>query len=177
MLTSSTSISAPLPLASKRKPRPKAPNTAAIWDSLATARGDKGKGKEQEKGTEEGEEMDMELKKEKKTVKEKENENEIREKDLNETEVSLPIDPISPRKNLASQQVPSIITHRRKKETRTATSVSENREKQARFGPLPVNGHTPCSPTLFLDDSISTNFSRRSKRLNDPVQHKVSFKS
>ena len=76
MLTS-TSISAPLPaLPSKRKLKPKAPNTAAIWDSLASSRGYKGKGKEkeQDRKTEEDKEKELE--------REKENANEIGSNDL-----------------------------------------------------------------------------------------------
>lgn len=173
MLTSA-SISAPLPsLPCKRKPKPKAPNTAAIWDSLASARGDKGKGKEREQDTEknkETEEKEKELEKEKKTANEKENANEIGENDLNGKEPSLPIDSISFReqtKPASFQQVTSNFTQKRKRETRTATAVSENREKHAKFAPLSINGHTPCPPTPLLDESISVSISRRSKRLQE----------
>ena len=173
MLTSA-SISAPLPsLPCKRKPKPKAPNTAAIWDSLASARGDKGKGKEREQDTEknkETEEKEKELEKEKKTANEKENANEIGENDLNGKEPSLPIDSISFReqtKPASFQQVTSNFTQKRKRETRTATAVSENREKHAKFAPLSINGHTPCPPTPLQDESISASISRRSKRLQE----------
>jgi len=178
MLTSA-SISAPLlALPSKRRPKPKAPNTAAIWDSLASARGDKGKGKEKEQETEE----EKEPEKEKKLAKEKENE--IGEKDLNGKEVSLPTDPIALRAQIdpgSLQQVTSVFTQRRKKETRTATTISE---KQAKFAPLSINGHRPCPPTPLLDESISVSLSRRSKRLkqpdtrnppSEPVKPKVRF--
>lgn len=171
MLTS-TSISAPLPsLPSKRKLKPKAPNTAAIWDSLSSARGYKGKGKEKEQDREVEEEKEKELEKEKKTAKEKENTNEIGEKDLNGKEVSLPIDPNSLRVQTASaslQPISSISTQTRKRKMGTATTISENREKQARFAPLSINGHASCPPTPFQDESISTNLSRRSSRLKEP---------
>lgn len=165
MLTS-TSISAPLPaLPSKRKLKPKAPNTAAIWDSLASSRGYKGKGKEKEQDRETEEDKEKELE------REKENANEIGEKDLNGREVSLPIDPTALRAqtNSASlQPVTSISTQRRKKKIGTATTISENREKQARFAPLSINGHTSCPPTPLLDESISASLSRRSSRLKEP---------
>ncbi|KAF8806665.1 hypothetical protein BYT27DRAFT_7233998 [Phlegmacium glaucopus] len=168
MLTSA-SVSAPLPpLPSKRKPKPKAPNTAAIWDSLASARGDKGKGKEREQETEE----EKELEREKKAEKEKENANEM---DLNGKEVSLPIDPIAlgaQIKPTSPHQVTSILSQRGKKETRISTTISENREKQAKFAPLSINGHTPCPPTSLLDEPISASLSRRSKRLKEPDARK-----
>lgn len=166
MLTS-TSISAPLPpLPSKRKSKPKAPNTAAIWDSLATARSDNGKGKEKEKATD----GDKETEEHKQTAKEKENANELGEKDLNGKEVSLSIDPVT---LLRTQTRQSMVTLKRKRETGTAT-VSERREKQARFAPLSINGHTPCTPAPLLDESISAGLSRRSKRLNAPYARKPS---
>ena len=183
MLTS-TSVSAPLPpLPSKRKLKPKAPNTAAIWDNLASARGYLGKGKEKDQGweTEEDKEKELEKEKEKKMAKEKENSNEIGEKDLNGKEVSLPIDPAA----LRAQPVSSISTQRRKKKIGT-TTISENREKQARFAPLSINGHTSCPPTPLLDESISASLSRRSSRLKEPnakkpppeaVKLSVSFES
>ena len=175
MLTS-TSISAPLPpLPSKRKLKPKAPNTAAIWDNLASARGYKGKGKEKEQGWETEEDKEKEPEKEKKTAKEKENANEIGEKDLNGKEASLPIDPTALRvqTNSASlQPVSSISTQRRKKKMGTATTISENREKQARFAPLSINGHTSCPSTPLLDESVSTSLSRRSGRLKEPIGKK-----
>jgi helicase SWR1 len=171
MLTSA-SIPAPLPpLPSKRKLKPKAPNTTAIWDSLASARGYKGKGKEKEQDRETEEEKEKELEKEEKTAKEKENANEIGEKDLNGKEVSLPVDPTALREqtNSASlQPVTSISTQRRKRKMGTATTISENREKQTRFAPLSINGHTSCPPTPLLDESISTSLSRRSSRLKEP---------
>ena len=173
MLTS-TSISAPLPpLRSKRKLKPKAPNTAAIWDNLASARGYKGKGKEKEQDweiTEEEKEKAEEPEKEKKTTKEKENANEIGEKDLNGKEVSLPIDiatvALKAQTNSTSlQPVSSISTQGRKRKMGSTTTISENREKQTRFAPLLINGHTSCPPTSLLDESISTGLSRRSSRL------------
>ena len=172
MLTS-TSISAPLPpLPSKRKLKPKAPNTAAIWDSLASARGYKGKGKEKEQDWETTEEeKEKEPEKEKKTTKEKENANEIGEKDLNGKEVSLPIDSttLKAQTNFTSiQPISSISTQRRKRKLGAATTTSENREKQTRFAPLSINGHTSCPPTPLLDESISTSLSRRSSRLKEP---------
>ena len=175
MLTSS-SISAPLPpLPSKRKLKPKAPNTAAIWDNLASARGYKGKGKEKEKDwetTEEDKEKEPET--EKKTADEKENANEMGEKDLNGKEVSLPIDTTALKAQTNStslQPVSSISTQRKKRKLGTPTTVSENREKQTRFAPLSINGHTSCPPTL-LDESISTSLSRRSSRLKEPNSKK-----
>ena len=170
MLTS-TSISAPLPpLPSKRKPKPKAPNTAAIWDSLASARGDKGKEKEPEQDKEAEVDKEKELEKEKR-MDEKENANEMGEKDMNEKDFSLPIDPIALRpqtKPASLQPVTSIFTQRKKKEIGTAITISENSEKQARFAPLSINGHTSCPPTPLLDESISTSLSRRSNRLKEP---------
>lgn len=164
MLTS-TSVSAPLPpLPSKRKLKPKAPNTAAIWDNLTSARGYKGKGKEKEQSWETEEDKEKELEKEKKTAKEKENANEIGGKDLNGKEVSLPTDPTA----LKAQPVSSISTQRRKKKMGPTTTISENREKQARFAPLSINGHTSCPPTPLLDESISASLSRRSSRLKEP---------
>jgi hypothetical protein len=178
MLTS-TSISAPLPpLPSKRKLKPKAPNTAAIWDSLASARGYKGKGKEkeQDRETTEEEEKEKEKESESKTPKEKENANEIGEKELNGKEFSLPIDltALKPQTDSTSiQPVSSISTQRRKKKMGTATTISENREKQTRFAPLTINGHTTCPPTPLLDESISTSLSRRSSRLlKEPIAMK-----
>lgn len=169
MLTS-TSISAPLPpLPSKRKPKPKAPNTAVIWDSLASARGDKGKGKEKEPQQEIEQNKEVEVEKEKKAAKEKENANETGE-DLNGKDVSLPIGPIAQTKSPSLQQVTSVFTQRRKRDTRTVTTISENREKQAKFAPLSVNGHASCPTTPLLDESISTSFSRRSKRLKTDVR-------
>ena len=171
MLTS-TSISAPLPPSpSKRKLKPKAPNTAAIWDNLPSARGYKGKGKEKEQDMETEEDQEKELEKEKKTAKEKENANEIGEKDLNGKEVSLPIDPNPFRAQRNSvQPVTSISTQGRKKRMGTTTTISENREKQGRLAPLSINGHTSCPP--LLDESISTNLSRRSSRLKEPIAKK-----
>lgn len=172
MLTS-TSISVPLPpLPSKRKLKPKAPNTAAIWDSLASARGNKGKGKEKEQDWEAAEESE----KESKAAKEKENANEIGEIGVNGKEVFLPIDPIALKTQTNStliQPISSISTQRRKKKTGTTTTLSENREKQTRFAPLPINGHTSCPPTPLLDETISTSLSRRSSRLlKEPIAKK-----
>jgi hypothetical protein len=187
MLTS-TSISAPLPpLPSKRKLKPKAPNTAAIWESLAGARGDKGKGKEKEPEQDKDKEEDKEkeFEKEKKTANEKENANGRGEKDINGKEVSLPIDPIALRaqtKHASLQQpVTSILTQRRKKVMGTATTISENNEKQAKVAPLSINGHASCPSTPLLDESISTSLSRRSNRLKElkpppePAKLKVGF--
>ena len=181
MVTSNASFSAPLPPSpSKRKPKPKAPNTAAIWDNLASARGGRGKGKEkepeQDKQTEtEGDkDKEEELETEKNAANDKENANETGEKDMNEKEVSLPIDSIALRvqsKPASLQPVTPISTQRKKKEMGTATTMSENGEKQARFAPLSMNGHTSCTP--LLNESISTSRSRRSNRLKEPNAKKA----
>ena len=172
MLTS-TSVSAPLPpLPSKRKLKPKAPNTAAIWDNLASARGYKGKGKNKEQDWETEEEKEKDFEKEKKTAKEKENANEMGEKDMNGKEDSPPIDPTALRAQVNStslQPITSISSQRRTKKMGMATTISE---KQARYAPLPINGHTSCPPTPLPDESISTSLTRRSSRLKEPIAKK-----